>query len=117
MHPTNRVRELRKRAKMTQEDLGKAAGVSQEAISQIENDRRPLTIDWMRAFARIFGVSTAEILGDDDHPGRLSEEERTLLEHYRSANSAQRELVQRVAEPVATFGPAPADHSLGRRVA
>lgn len=100
MHPRNRVRELRKRAGITQEELGKLAGVSQEAISQIENDKRPLTVDWMRSFARIFNVSTAELLADEDNPHRLTEQERELLEHFRAADAAQRQLITRVAEPV-----------------
>jgi len=100
MHPTNRVRELRKRAGMNQAQLARLAGISQPAISQVENDTRPLTIDWMRTFARIFGVTVADILCDDDNPLRLKADEQALVEKYRSADDAQREMVQRVAEPL-----------------
>ena len=103
MHPTNRVRELRKRAGLSQLELAQLAGISQPAISQIENDTRPLTVDWMRTFARIFHCTTADLLGDLDNPARLSEEEQQLLAHYRSASEAQRAMIDRVAEPFQTF--------------
>ena len=103
MQPTNRVRELRKRAGISQAELARMAGISQPAISQVENDTRPLTVDWMRTFARIFGVTPADILCEEDNPHRLSAEELALLEHYRTAGDAQREMVQRVAEPLRPF--------------
>jgi DNA-binding XRE family transcriptional regulator len=49
MHPGNRLRQLRKAAKLSQQQLGEGVGLSQEAISQLENDKRPLTLDYMRA--------------------------------------------------------------------
>lgn len=103
MNPSNRLRELRKKAGLTQTELANLAGVSQAAISQVENDTRPLTVDWMRIFARILGCTVADLLGDDDNPHRPSDEERELLEHYRSADEAQREMIQRVAEPLQQF--------------
>lgn len=103
MHPKNRLRALRKRANITQAQLAKLSGVSQPAISQIENDERPLTIDWMRTFARIFGCTTADLLDGDDNPDRLDAEERELLAKYRQADETQRAMVQRVAEPMEQY--------------
>lgn len=103
MHPKNRLRELRKRAKITQLELAKLSGVSQPAISQLENDERPLTVDWMRTFARIFGCAVADLLDEDDNPDRLDEEERELLAKYRKADDTQRAMVQRVAEPMEQY--------------
>lgn len=104
MHPNNRVRELRRRAGMSQTDLARAAGISQPAISQIENDTRPLTIDWMRAIARILGCTPADLLSDSDNPDRLESQERELVQNFREADASQRELVRRVAEPVHAKG-------------
>lgn len=109
MKPTNRIRELRKRAGLSQKDLAQLAGISQPAISQVENDTRPLTVDWMRTFARIFGVSPAELLGEDDNPLQLSDDERQLLANFRAASPAQRQIIERVAEPLQSFGGSPVD--------
>lgn len=103
MHPSNRIRELRKKAGLNQAELARLAGISQPAISQLENDTRPLTVDWMRTLARIFGVSTADILGEQDNPHRLDEAEQHLLDNFRNADPAQREMIARVAEPIAPF--------------
>lgn len=103
MHPRNRLRELRKRAGLTQAQLAQRSGVSQPAISQIENDDRPMSTDWMRTFARIFDVTAADLLDDEDNPHRLSAEEAQLLANFRASDERQREMVQRVAEPLASF--------------
>lgn len=99
MHPTNRLRELRKRAGLSQTDLAERTGVSQPRISQIENDESPLTVDWMRTFARELGCVPADLLAPQDNPYSPSNDERALLDHYRLAPDSQRELVHRVAEP------------------
>lgn len=105
MHPRNRLRELRKRAKLTQKELADKSGVSQPAISQLENDERPMTIDWMRIFARIFGVTSADLLDDEDNPHRLSPDELELIRNFRAADDQQRRMMQRVAEPLAAPEP------------
>ncbi len=100
MNPANRLRLMRKRAKLSQAELARLSGVSQPAISQVENDQRPLTIDWMRTFSRILQCNPADLLDDADNPHRLSEEEAALIEAFRAASEAQRAMVKRVAEPL-----------------
>lgn len=118
MHPNNRLRELRKRAGLTQVELADRAGISQAAISQVENDSRPLTVDWMRIFARILDCTVADLLGDADNPHRPNQEERELIEHFRAADLAQRAMIRRVAEPLQGYrqqDPEPADGRLRPR--
>lgn len=113
MFPANRLRELRKKAKLTQIQLAELSGVSQSAISQLENDTIGLNVPWMRSFARIFSerigttITPADILGQADHPNRLSAEEEALLAQFREADQQQREMIQRVAAPIREFRPAP----------
>jgi transcriptional regulator with XRE-family HTH domain len=103
MNPTNRIRELRKKAGLNQQQLANLTGVSQPAISQIENDERPLTVDWMRAFARAFDCAPADLLGVEDNPDRLLDEERELILRYRAADEGTRENIQRVTEALMPF--------------
>ena len=100
MKPSNRLREVRKARGLSQQALAELSGITQAAISQIENDQRPFTLDWMRTFARIFNCQPADLLSDDDNPDRLTEEERLLLERFRGAQPAQRAMIERVAEPL-----------------
>lgn len=108
MNPSNRIRELRKSAGLSQSELAAYAGISQPAISQLGNDTRSLTLDWMRTIVHILGVLPADLPGNEDNPYRLSSEEQLLLDHFRAADPAQRALIERVAEPLADFrGPDP----------
>lgn len=101
MHPGNRIRELRKAAGLNQGDLADASGVSQSYISQLENQQSlALDIARMRAIARVFNCTPADLLVDEDNPDRLSADERRLLRSYRAAGAEQRELIHRVAEPI-----------------
>jgi transcriptional regulator with XRE-family HTH domain len=103
MAPRNRLRELRKRAGLTQIELADRTGVSQSAISQIENDVLPMDTAWMRAFARELECNTADLLADEDNPDRLDEAERELINRFRAATLEQRALIARVAEPLQAF--------------
>lgn len=101
MHPANRVRELRKAAKLSQTDLAQRTGVSQPFISQIENqDAESLDIARMRVLARELGCTPADLLSDKDNPDRLSDVERALIRLFRSADAGHRAMIQRVAEPL-----------------
>jgi transcriptional regulator with XRE-family HTH domain len=99
MNPRTRLRELRKAAGLSQVQLAERTGVSQSAISQIENDVLAMDTAWMRAFARIFGCAPADLLSDDDNPERLADDERALVDAYRSATQEQRDMLLRLATP------------------
>lgn len=96
MNPRNRLRELRKAAGLSQVELANRTGVSQSAISQIENDVIAMDTAWMRAFARELRCETVDLLADEDNPDRLSAEERALVEAYRASTPEQRELLLRL---------------------
>jgi transcriptional regulator with XRE-family HTH domain len=105
MRPGNRLRELRKKAGFTQERLAEATGVSQPAISQIENGVLSMDIQWMRSFARVLGCSPADLLDEDDNPDRLDDNERALLERFRAADRLQRENLERIAAALVPLSP------------
>jgi len=98
---------MRKAVGLTQVELADRAGTKQETISQYENGRRPLTLDWMKIFARELGCSAADLLDEDDNPDRLADDEREIIGRYRSANKLQRETLQRVTEAVVPYHAAP----------
>ncbi|WP_235513251.1 MULTISPECIES: helix-turn-helix domain-containing protein [unclassified Sphingomonas] len=101
MHPDNRLRELRKAAGLNQSQLAQRTGVSQPFISQVENQAAStLDIARMRIFAREFGCSPADLLANSDNPHRLSAEEQSLVDLFRSANSVQQAMALRVLAPL-----------------
>ncbi|MEA3036827.1 MAG: hypothetical protein QOH04_2604 [Sphingomonadales bacterium] len=103
MRPGNRLRELRKKAGLTQIELAERTGVSQSAISQIENGETPLNVPWMRTFARVLDCAPADLLVEDDNPDRLKEDERELVMLYRSARAEEQQAIRRVSEAVLPF--------------
>ena len=56
------LRALRVGALLSQEDLAKAAGLSNRTISQLENDHRQPSQITLQRLARALGVPVAELL-------------------------------------------------------
>lgn len=96
----NRIRELRLARGKSQQALGDAIGVSKMMISDLERGNSPLTVDYMRRIAKVFGIDPADLLIDDDAGFRLTEDERMLIERYRSVPEEQQEQFQQVMEVV-----------------
>ncbi|MCC8128259.1 MAG: helix-turn-helix domain-containing protein [Clostridiales bacterium] len=70
------IRRLRNDRNLTQAELGKIIGVSQQIISRMERDRNRIEIDNLISLADYFGVSTDYILahcenGTEDARSRL----------------------------------------------
>ena len=63
-----RVQHLRIERGLKQKDLGEEIGLSQKAISTIENGARTTTIEKLILLAKFFGVSTDYLLGLKDEP-------------------------------------------------
>ena len=59
----NRLKELRKEKKLTQEELAGEIGVSKITILRWENGERQIKPDKTQALADYFGVSTSYLLG------------------------------------------------------
>ena len=61
-----KIRNLRKENKISQEVLAEKLGVSRQSISLWENDQTMPSMENIIAIANIFGVSTDELLKDND---------------------------------------------------
>jgi len=94
---------MRKKAGFNQAELAEASGMTQTAISNYENGHRPLSLHNMRVFARLLKCTVADLLDPSDNPYVLDDDERAIVDNYRSADPMQREMVKRVAEPSSTY--------------
>lgn len=61
----NRLKELRKEKKLTQEELASEVGVSKITILRWENGERQIKPDKAQALADHFGVSVGYLFGDE----------------------------------------------------
>ncbi len=62
---SDRLRALRKRQGLTQDQLAQQLFVSRQTISHWENGRSTPDYETLKSLADLFGVSTAEMLGED----------------------------------------------------
>nr|DAV14646.1 MAG TPA: Repressor protein CI [Caudoviricetes sp.] len=63
----NRLKELRKAKKLTQEELAREIGISKITVLRWENGERQIKLDKAQKLADFFGVSIAHLLGYGDN--------------------------------------------------
>ncbi|MCU4923950.1 helix-turn-helix domain-containing protein [Bacillus cereus] len=73
-----KIKELRKNNKITQEQLGNAIGVSKMAISYFEKGKKSPGRETLEKIADYFNVTTDYLLGRSEDP-ELSEEENKIV--------------------------------------
>lgn len=100
MHPDNRIREMRKKAGVSQFEVARAIGMHQTHFGKLENGTRPLTLDWARRISKVLGCTVADLLSSADHPLRLEDDERRLIERYRAGSAAEKAMMQRVTDAI-----------------
>ena len=82
-----RLKELRKQAGKTQEQVAEAVGLEPGTISRIERGAKGMSIDSLLMFSEIYGVSTDYILKGDKtvaSSDELLEELGALVQKYRN---------------------------------
>ena len=82
-----RLKELRKQAGKTQEQVAEAVRLQPGTISRIERGVKEMSIDSLLMFSEIYGVSTDFILKGDKTGApsdALLEELRALVRKYKS---------------------------------
>lgn len=82
------LRKLRKERGLTQEEFGRAIGVSQQSINKYETGRTEPDFRTVMAFAEFFHTSVDYLIGYTDNPDThrivtdLTDSEHTLLSPY-----------------------------------
>lgn len=110
----NRLRELRLARGLTLEDVALDANCSIATVNALERGKRTLSLEWMQRFARVFGVTPAEILTRDSNPDVLQDEERALIEALRAAPAANRAALLGAAEHLIGYRPEPVEPPVPR---
>jgi len=88
----NRIAELRKKAGMTQNDLGDALGVSQQTISKYESADINVPGDMLSKMRKLFKVTIEHILSEDDREEHQKSDIRfEIMELYRNLDQYNRD--------------------------
>jgi transcriptional regulator with XRE-family HTH domain len=76
----NRIKELRKRDGLTQEDLAERMETGKSMISMLESGERRLNTDWINKLCNVFSVRPNEIFVSDlDYKEIILSEKATQL--------------------------------------
>ena len=90
----NRIRELRKERGLTQVELAKILGVTQNAIYKLETGESDLNTKWMEKLSSALNVKPYELLPIEWQPQPISKEEEQILALFRKKNKPPLLLLQ-----------------------
>lgn len=82
-----KIKELRKNSKITQEQLGNAIGVSKMAISYFEKGKKSPGRESLEKIADYFGVTTDYLLGRSEDPELNEEEDKAVSKEGKNIMS------------------------------
>ena len=103
------IRFYRKRAGLTQADLGKILGVGKSNISMYETGDRTPPLDIIKKMAEIFGVDintlTGYVLPPTEELVILSDGEKVMLDLFRSAGPYQQAIIIKMIEAALSTKP------------
>ena len=83
MELNEKLQELRKQKRLTQEELAKSLYVSRTAISKWEAGRGYPSIDSLKSIAKFFGVTIDELLSSDELLIIAEEDTKQKKNHFR----------------------------------
>lgn len=98
------LKKLRVEAGLSQQQLAKIVGVSQQSINKYENHGVEPDIATLIALAECFDTSVDYLIGNTDisrkyeviHPSDLNSKEKKLIENYRKATDKDKQIINLV---------------------
>jgi transcriptional regulator with XRE-family HTH domain len=88
----SRIRELRKRRRLTQTELSEKIGVAQSDLSRMEQGEYKVGLDTLFKILQVFDLKMSEFFGETEEPS--AEEERQLVAAFQVLpENARREVL------------------------
>ena len=84
----SRIRELRKRRRLTQTELSEKIGVAQSDLSRMEQGEYKVGLDTLFKILQVFDLKMSEFFGETEEPS--AEEERQLLAAFQALPEGSR---------------------------
>jgi transcriptional regulator with XRE-family HTH domain len=92
-----RLKQLRQARKLTQEQLGEAAGLSYKFVGEIERGVGNPTLTTLEALANALQVAVTDLLAEEGRPDRVSARDATLVRE--ALDSIEAVLAKRTPPP------------------
>lgn len=83
----NRLKELRKKKKFTQEEFAKIVGISQSYVCDIENGKRDIDFTLAERFSKVLGVKPYELMPEEWQPQPITPAEQQILDMIRKTTA------------------------------
>ncbi|MBR3676555.1 MAG: helix-turn-helix domain-containing protein [Alphaproteobacteria bacterium] len=85
----NNIRQLRKKAGLTQEQLAEKIGISQVHLGRLENNARSMDLEQVEKIATALGCKPLDVLPTAWQPEEITPEEREILRMIRKTATPQ----------------------------
>lgn len=99
-----KILQLRKKYKWSQDELGQKTGLHPKHISRCENDAIVPSTETIKKFAEVFGVSIDYLLSNEDPtPANVELEDQELLEYFKRVETLpqdQKRVVKEVIDAI-----------------
>lgn len=92
----DRIRTYRRKAKISQQDLGGMLGVTRNTVVNWEGGKYRPDIDLLLPLCDVFGITLYELFGTEDRSRGISSHEKGLLEYYRQISPLNQRIVSRM---------------------
>jgi transcriptional regulator with XRE-family HTH domain len=102
----SRIRELRKRQRLTQTELSEKIGVAQSDLSRMEQGEYKVGLDTLFKILQVFELKMSEFFGETEDPS--GDDQRQLVASFQAlSEEARREVLEFVKFKQAQASPAP----------
>lgn len=103
---SDRLREMRERSGLTQQDVARLLNVTRGAVGHWERGKNEPSFEMLRDLARLYNTSTAYLIGETDDPSplepkRQDRERSAEIEHppgWELLTDAEKKIVDRISK-------------------
>lgn len=106
------IKEMRKRAKMTQADVAEKLGLTENGYYKWEHEERDISLKDAMRLAELFDCTLDELAGySPPSGGVITQDERQIIDLYRSTDARGRTTIFAVAQAQRGIDPVRATRS------
>lgn len=88
------LRSLRKAANLTQLEVAKRLGITEQAVSRWENNHTEPNMEYCAKLCAILGCTLDDLTGHESQP--LSEDEWEIINQFRRASDETKEIIRTI---------------------
>lgn len=96
----NRIKEIRKEKRLSQERLGDIVGTTKQHIGRLESGKSSLSDVWLERLSKALGCTKAELLGETPV---LTPQDKALLDLYNDLPEEHKETILKIVRDMAAL--------------